>query len=209
MRILSIIFFLLLISSCSNQGEDSKFNNGNSSQTTSELKNTYDTIINTIDGKVIIQYFHNDILTTKKTFYSSGILQEELEYNDDSYGFKYKMFHQNGKLKTTGEQGGVASCGIQVGTWMNYDTSEFLIQKKVFEHFLPEEAYGCHETSTVISITDYYSNGNVKKNSQIETCYECDECPCGKWESYDKEGNLIESKDYENCYNFRLECSNY
>lgn len=208
---------MLLISSCSNENVDSKFEGDNNSQITNELKNTYDTIINTVDGQVIIQYFHNDTLTTErtldsqseKTFYPSGILKQELVYNDEEYGFKYKEYHQNGKLKTTGEQGEFSGCGIQVGIEMNYDTTELLIQKKVFEHFLPEGADGCHETRTVISITDYYSNGNIKKNSQIETCYECEECSCGKWISYDKEGNVIESKDYENCYDFRLECLDY
>ena len=126
-------------------------------------------------------------------------------YKRQGSGFEYTMYHKNGNRQLTGEQGRISGCAIPVGDELHFDTSGTLIQKITYDHFI-EEPESCHQIGTVKSFTNYYQNRIIKKSGKIETCYECEECPCGKWLFYDEDGNLERTENYGDCYDSQLDC---
>jgi len=104
------------------------------------------------------------------------------------------------------EQGEFEGCGIRIGEEIAYDSLGRKSHFKSFEHFISDDATGCHETRTVISVTSFHHNGVRKVVSFIESCYECEECPCGTWVYSDSTGATIKREQYEDCYDGNLDC---
>lgn len=207
MKMNQFIYVVLLViccTSCTHKSESGNSTQNNNNETLIEDRN-YSSTIPALDNDTILSGFVSDT-NNEKTYYPSGQLHFVYKYEEDKSHFSFKEYYSNGNLKQSGQQGVFAGCGIQVGTELNYDSDGNLLSKRIFENFLPEDAIGCHDTRIVISITEFYSDGNIKAEKQIETGYEADECSCGEWNFYNTEGDLTESQNYENCYDLIPNC---
>ena len=138
-------------------------------------------------------------------YYESGEVRAEFYYLSDWEEYAYTYYYKNGNLKQTGNQGGAGGCGTAIDTSRFYNIKGYLEKQTVYANWLVEDA-GCHETRMVMSNLEYYPSGQVKSSTQIESCYECDECPCGIWRTYDLKGNLVMTESFGDCYDSVLEC---
>lgn len=155
-------------------------------------------------------------LTVDTLYYDDGSVRQILEYEDGSIRqireyessllqFSYSKYHPNGKLAETGRQGNFAGCGILEGIRSVYDENGVLSETEEHEHFL-REGMGCSYMDIVITINEYYATGKLRLEKKIETCYQCDECPCGLEIQYDKQGNEVQRTDHGDCYDGELGC---
>lgn len=146
--------------------------------------------------------------TTDTTFYPSGEIESITSYLSYPEHYKFTFYYPNGAIKFTGEQDNILGCGVQVGMEVSYDSSGVKIQERLFDTYLPHPDASGHELRTLITVINYRTNGSIISKEFIETCYECDSCPCGKWEFYNQEGELTEVKVFEDCEDNELSCLN-
>jgi len=141
------------------------------------------------------------------TYYPTGQIKDYLRHNlDSSYGFHGKTYYPNGNLMREYQLGEFEGCGIQTGEEIIFDSLGSMIEIISFEHSIDDDGDGCHDTRSVISKSVFYSNGKTKMSSYIETCYECQECPCGTWVYFDSTGVITKKEQYEDCYDGKLDC---
>jgi len=194
MKVFKFLFFVFLIS-CGN-GETDRTDTVNLQE--EEIENFFTEENNRVDFYQV----ENDT-----SFFETGEIRSILVYIDEvDIEYEYMFFYKNGQIESTGKQGNVFGCGNTVGFSYEYDSLGNCLTKKYYDHFLLEGEEGCHETRTVISVTEFYSNGEIKSTYKIETCYECDECYCGLKETFDLQGNRIEYKSYGECKDGVLDC---
>ncbi|MDQ3111550.1 MAG: hypothetical protein M3R17_16810 [Bacteroidota bacterium] len=156
-------------------------------------------------GKVISQKVFE--LQSDTSYYSNGKPQF-VNVGNSPFDSKIFEYYSNGKLKRVSRQGVEFGCGMRVGKELNYDSLGNLVTEIIYDNYLPKDAGGCHETYTVISTTEYYSNKSIKLHKQEETAYEAgQECPCGMWEFYDKNGKLVRKEKFGSCNDAMMECS--
>lgn len=137
-------------------------------------------------------------------YFETGELSEVIDYSSSSE-YVYKKFNRNGVLIEIGEQGDVLGCGSIIGV-TKYNNDGGLELESIYDYWLPGEDDGCHAIRFSIFNTYYYPSGKIKTKEQLETCYECDECPCGVWEYYDEDGNITNKLEYGDCFDTELEC---
>lgn len=164
-------------------------------------------IQDSVANKEVVQEMQADtnLSGVERHYYPGGELEEEIEYDEHGAGFRYTFYYPNGNIKMSGEQGEMQGCLIAQGNELYFDSTGTLVQKIAYEHFLPD-LETCHEIRTVKAIEKYYSNGSLSESGNMETCYECDECPCGDWKFYNVQGKLTRSENHGDCYDSQLGC---
>ncbi len=193
-------FLVLLLISC-NEAQNSKEFDSN--------KDAVNTLEESFPNPLISRFSDEDSTDylfpkTDSIYFETGELSEVINYSSNTE-YIYKMFNRNGVVIEIGEQGEVLGCGSVIGV-TKYNNEGELKLESIYDYWLPGEDDGCHAILFSIFNTYYYPNGKIKAKEQLETCYECDECPCGIWEYYDEEGNLTNRHEYGDCFDAKMEC---
>lgn len=145
--------------------------------------------------------------TSDTFYYPNGNVSHVVVGPSPDFDSKHYYYYMNGQLARVSEQGIPFGCGNTVGEELNYDSTGILLSKTEFDHFLPDSAYGCHDTRTIMTTTEYYPNKKPQLIKQMVTAYEAGvECPCGTWEYYDESGSLIKTGKYPPCRESNLDC---
>ena len=139
-------------------------------------------------------------------YYENGNPQTITIGNPEGSGSKIYEYYHNGQLKQVSEQGTFQGCGIQVGEELNYDSLGNLTSKSSFNHHLPKDASGCHNTHTIVTTEIYYTSGKINLRKKTEAFYESESCNCGTWEYYDEAGTLTKKEKHESCEDAKLDC---
>lgn len=139
-------------------------------------------------------------------YYETGEIKDIVRYERNLYEYSYINYHKNGELAQIGKQGVVIGCGRAVDTTRYYYLNGRLSQETTYDYWLNEQYEGCHGTRMVLFNTHYGLSGKVKSKTFIETCYDCEECPCGTWEFYDENGLLTKTEEYGDCFDSKLGC---
>lgn len=180
----------------------------------SSAKPKPDTVVSDFGNSGTIRYFEGDTLmrekayqlTSERSYYPSGQVQEEIRYADDPGSYTYTHYHPNGKVKTTAKQIAIGGCGVESGERKEYDADGNLMQQRHTEVFLPNPEAGCHDTRMVIHVQEFFPGDKLKADHWIETCYECIECPCGLRVEYDEDGKELSRASFGDCYDYEMDC---
>ena len=140
-------------------------------------------------------------------FYDNGKPEIVREGPWWDFDCKYKTFYRNGKLKSESQQGIACAMGIQVGEQLDYDSLGNLLDKISFNNICDTIYNSGHNTWTIATTIEYYPGNKMKAKKMNTSGYESGgDCPCGTWEYYDKNGNLVKKEKYPDCKDGNLDC---
>lgn len=190
-----IIFCIFIFLSCK------KNTNAQDLSTKKELKN--DTIeINYYSNKKIKDVLLSEYKGEKnvKLFFSQNglLISKTTNFNqypqiNSEYNNKGKVIHQ----WTEGEIGGCIGLKDKEYFWNN--------QGALIKEILHKNTNAsCSEKILIRNEKEYYENSKtIKTIKNFHESYEgSEDCPCGEWSSYDKNGKLINQKKYKSCEDF-------
>ncbi|NOQ74164.1 MAG: hypothetical protein GQ574_19305 [Crocinitomix sp.] len=204
MRFLFPFLLLFLIVSCDDSQEPSLPDSFHVPDNNTDLSDT--TSDSVLDDNVLVSPEEITYPTQDTFYYKTGEINRIIYYPEVGDEYTYTYYYKSGGIKQTGKQGDLFACGGAVDTSRFYDLEGDLESETVFTNWLADDEGGCHATRIVMSNINYYKSGKIKSTGQIETCYECDECPCGKWEFFDESGNLTKTEDHGDCFDSKLGC---
>lgn len=141
------------------------------------------------------------------TFYPAGEIQTVVNYTHYPNEYTYITYFENGLKKEEGEQLDVYGCGMPGDVTKYWDSGE-IESETSHAYFQLDESESCHETRIVRTTYYNHENGYLKSIEQMETCAECEECPCGDWYYYDEEGGFVRKENRGDCNDGVLDCLN-
>lgn len=175
----------------------------------------FDTVYRHKEGNELeVQYFQNGILYSTKT-----MIINKWEKIDSTNGQRtvswfekgnieegpFKVYNAEGKLLEEGTKGSFNGCWMLVGEYKSY--SDGILTSAIgIHHAHDKEDEGCHGTWHRYDIVQYFPNGNRKFEKFLESCYECESCPCGEWKEFDEQDTVIRTISYGDCDDQEMDC---
>ncbi len=215
-NILAIIIPAIFAASCSSTPQDAA--NADSvadTAATVRIEDHYFDTVYEVGGNLIVEIRSNDTVLSRSVYerqsdtfyYPNGAIRHVVAGPSADFDAVHYEYYMNGQLKEKRQQGTSFGCGNAVGEELHYDSTGILLSKTEFDHFLPDSAYGCHDTRTIMTTTEYYPNKKPQLIKRMVTAYEAGiECPCGTWEYYNESGLLIKTVKYSACKKSNLDC---
>lgn len=149
-------------------------------------KKIKDVLLSEYKGEKNVKLFfsQNGVLTSKTTNFNE-YPQINSEYNG------------NGKVIHQWTEGDIGGCIGVKGKEFFWDNQGILIKEIIHE----STNASCSEKIIIRKEKEYYNNSKtIKTIKNFHESYEgSEDCPCGEWLNYNKNGNLIGKKIYTSC----------
>lgn len=90
-----------------------------------------------------------------------------------------------------------------------YDTLGIIDSSFSIQSYMPADATGHLDVCGVIT-SKYFTNGKLSKVAMYDVHYEGgNRCPCGTWEYYDGNGELLKKEVFKKCGDGKTDCESY